>query len=154
MIVSMKLVSKSKYVHRYFDDTQHLLVSKWQKATEFMHDALYKKEMLAAVEAVKKYKPTLFMVYAQDFRYIITPELQTWTSHHIANPIICLGVKKLAYLVPQEYIAGLSVEQTIQEANDCKSNISHELRYFQCEQNALEWLLNEEINTPTHNQTT
>ncbi len=148
----MKLISKSKYVHRYFDDAQRLLISRWQEATEKMDEKLYKREMLAAIEAVKKYKPTLFMVYAQDFGFIITPELQTWTTQYIANPIACLGVKKFAYLIPKEYIAGLSVEQTIQEANDYKAKTLYELRYFQCEQNALDWLLNKEIAMPTNNQ--
>lgn len=136
----MKLISKSKFADRFYDDTKYLIKSVWKPSTEFMTESAYKQEMLSAVEQVRKYPSTYFLVYAQQFKYIISPELQLWTAELIAAPIAKLGVRRFAYIVPDEFIAALSVEQTIQESNSLALDRKYEFYYFSEEKEAIRWL--------------
>lgn len=141
----MKLISKSKFTDRFYEESCGLIKSTWKPSTEFMTESAYKQEMLAAVEQARIYPSKYFLVYAQQFKYIISPELQLWTAEHIAFEIAKLGVKRFAYVVPDEYISGLSVEQTIEESNKWAVDNPYEFYYFSDEKKAIYWLLGEDI---------
>jgi hypothetical protein len=136
----MKLIRKSKFTRRFYDENQALIKSVWLLSTEFMTDVRYRQEMLSAVELVKKYPCKYFLADTTWFKYVISPDLQDWTATHIAEAIANLGVMRFAYIIPEEYISSLSVEQTVEEADQLKVNKPYHLAYFYTEEEAREWL--------------
>ena len=143
----MKLIGKSKFTNRFYDESKALMLSIWKPSTEAMTEIGYKQEMLLAVEHIRKHPTKYFLVYTQNFRYIISPDLQLWTVKNIAEPIVQLGVERLAYVVPHEFISSLSVEQTIEETKYVRGNRAYQFSYFEEENEAIKWLLEEKATS-------
>jgi hypothetical protein len=52
------------------------------------------------------------------FRLPMTPELQEWTIEHITKELAASRYyRKHAFLMPEEFIAGLAIEQVTQDTN-------------------------------------
>jgi len=69
----------------------------------------------------------------------IVPDLQEWTAENVFIPTKHKGLKKAAFIVPQEVyeqiiIEFLSIEQTMEENQNL-----FETKYFTSEQEAFEW---------------
>ncbi len=66
--------------------------------------------------------------------FTISPEIQTWVDEEITS-IERHIVKKQVLLMPQDFIAELGVEQTIEEENNQALN----MEFFKTRQQALDW---------------
>lgn len=62
--------------------------------------------------------------------------MQGWTAESIITPMIRLGLRRLAYIIPKDFYAQLSIEQLADEISD----LSFSRRFFIDEKQAIDWL--------------
>lgn len=98
---------------------------------------LFKTDLQLFLKQVEKYKPEKNIWDLSKFELIIDIDLQTWIDDNINNKEFLLGVKKEAFVMPQDLITQLSIEQTMEE-NSGKKIVS---KYFDSYDQALKWLL-------------
>jgi len=127
---------KSKFVEILFDEKNSVIVDKFLSSTYRMLEHQFKDEMHVFVEMCQKYQPQRELVHLLDMKFIITPEVQDWMNQKIF-PTYEKMIKRMAFLMPTEYITSLSVDQTMQEEVGRKFLQS----YFDDETKAVHWLL-------------
>jgi hypothetical protein len=80
-----------------------------------------------------------FFLDTVNFFFPIEPTLQIWVAETILPKIAEAGCKKIAFLTSEDFVAQLSVEQTMEERDD----LSFQVRYFLSESEAFSWLKND-----------
>lgn len=109
----------------------------WMKSTRNMEEGDFKKAMLAHLSMVLKYSPTKILVDVREMYFLILPELQLWADENVLAKTLEAGLIRDAFLVSDDLIAQISVDQTMSlEAGNKK-----QIRYFSDEKLALDWLL-------------
>ncbi len=98
----------------------------------------YKRELTALAEQVQQYNPHLILVDARHFRFIIVREMQDWINDNVIEILKRVGVQKWAVIATTQFVSQVSLEQTIELRRDN----SFQAQYFDREQDALDWLLN------------
>ncbi|WP_291726577.1 STAS/SEC14 domain-containing protein [Bernardetia sp.] len=128
---------KSKFIEVTLHPENSMLEATWFPTSEEMTEEEFKDEMLGFRELFLQHKPKKELVNTKDFLFTIHPEIQKWTDeniHKLQNEQGCL--KKVAFIVSEDVIAALSVEQIFDEENSAAFNV----RYFSERQEAEEWL--------------
>lgn len=126
----MQKLYKSKYAQHLYGEEESTLYTDWFKETEYMTKEDFKIEMEAWLEASKKVNPKKIYDYCTNFIYPINPEEQVWMAHLLNPGWIQVGVKKYAHIVPEEFIANLSVEQMFEEFDKMNLDNQFEIRHF------------------------
>lgn len=99
----------------------------------------FKRELQDFIGLVEEYRPVKILWNLQEFDVAIEPSLQAWIDSNINAKEVELGVKKEAFLMPEEFITQISVEQTMDEENAEKI----ECEFFKHNDDAISWLLND-----------
>ena len=119
----------------YIRDKKLVIVSCFP-STGHMTDEEYKQLATKLAEVYEEYKPQIVLVRHQDFNFLITPEIQEWINKNVISKLKEAGTKKVAFIVPQDIFAQVSVEQTVSDRN-----LPFEKRFFEDEDSAMKWLL-------------
>lgn len=109
----------------------------FNKNTARMTSEEYVDELKIFIDFVKTYKPKKVLGDMLEFDFAITPEVQKWIDENLFTVYKEIGFEKIAILLSQEFIASLSIEQTMEEA----TVDTFESRYFDNEKAALDWLM-------------
>ena len=104
--------------------------------TERMDKEGYKNHIHILREKIIESKAHAFISDTENFRFPISPDMQLWSVSHFVKPLQDAGVKKVAIMMPDEFIANLAVEQSIDEANE----VGLLTRYFSNTQEAENWI--------------
>ena len=128
---------KSEYSEVNFDENLQLLTVTWNAKTELMDSDTFRKELMSKIELVKHYKPRIHLIDSREFKYIINPEEQTWVSENIFPGYAQNGVRQLAFLVSEDFIAQLSISQSVEE----DKTAAFRVKYFSDIAEAKGWLL-------------
>ncbi len=129
-------VFENEFVTVIWDEAQNILKAVWTPETEHMTDQEFKDSIQRGVwENIAQYKPKGFIGETREFLYVIAPEAQEWYAQNISN-VLGTHTKKIAMIISEDFIAQLSVEQTIEE--DQQSGWT--TRYFTQESDALQWI--------------
>jgi len=126
---------KNEFVNIELRENNFLYV-KWTDKTADMSVDFFKQVNLWYIDYFDKYAITSFMINTQDFKFAIIPEVQEWVGTQIIPKVIASGLKKLAFIVSEEIIAQLSIEQTMSESKSDEFT----LLYFDNEAKANTWL--------------
>jgi len=108
--------------------------------SENMEEEDLKDGFLKTTEMIEKYKPQFFLSDSRQQNSAISPEIQVWIAQNIYPRWYKAGLKKLAIVIPQELIANLSIEQVVDEIEIVKEANAYEIRYFESDTTAKEWL--------------
>jgi hypothetical protein len=131
----MNLLHETPYFKIFHDPQNALFESSWLDADKVTPD-IFKQEMLAYVELVNTYQP---QYYLTDSTFTISVELQDWVTEHVFPYTMHATVKKFALITPSDFIAQVSLEQTIDTGEKYIGAIP--IQYFNNRQDALQWLL-------------
>lgn len=112
-------VYKSEYWIILYEQESELLIQLWSSNTQNMSTDFFKSELKAYLEIVEEYKPKRLLSYSPNFNYSITPKEQEWINKNIPRTFV-LGLRYVAVVIPQEFIANLSVQQTMEEQEASK----------------------------------
>ncbi|MBX2840766.1 MAG: hypothetical protein KTR26_03290 [Flammeovirgaceae bacterium] len=127
--------AKSTYLIILHDTEKELLEFVWQDTSNLI-DQEFRKNLMIQKECVLKYKPKRILLHTQTFQMTISVETQHWVNNEILITWANTGVKKVAFLMTEEWIAQLSIEQAMAEETSNKFLT----RYFKSRSEALEWL--------------
>ncbi|TAH22700.1 MAG: hypothetical protein EAZ08_00245 [Cytophagales bacterium] len=104
--------------------------------TKYIGDESFQEAQRKILALSEEYLPTRMLINLQDLLYTIPPEMQEWTAKEIIPTLIELCVKRLAYIIPNEFYAQLSVEQLVSEI----PALNFVTAFFMEEKVAIEWL--------------
>ncbi len=133
----MKTLSQNEFISILCDEKNQLLKAIWKEKSEEMDEERFKEINLLYLEYIEKYDVKGFMIDTGKFLFVISPELQTWVVENIISNLSIKGLRKLAMLTSEEFIAQLSIEQTMEEAPE----LHFSLAYFSEEEEANKWIL-------------
>ena len=132
------ILHKSKYVEIILEPENSLIIDKFLSETDKMSVQEFKDEMNIFVGMCEKYQPKRELVYLKDMQFSIGVNEQEWMNKEIF-PKYKNIIKRMAFLVPSDFIAKLAVEQTMEE----EVGVSFFQKYFDDEIEARIWLLKE-----------
>ena len=130
------ILHKSKYVEIIYEQENSLIIDKFLPATKDMKQDEFRKEMNIFVEMCEKYKPANELVHLLDMKYVIAVKDQEWMNKEIF-PRYENMIKRMAFFVPTELFAQVSVEQTMDE----EAGQKFVQQYFESEDEARKWLM-------------
>lgn len=113
-----------------------LLCHYWKESSKYMSDDIYKTEILHLVPMIEKHRPTKYLLNSELFAFTITPDIQDWTNKHIIAVNFAAGIRYSAMVVPQDFFAFASVEQTMDDFE--KKDLNN--RFFAHKREARAWL--------------
>ena len=126
---------KSKYQEVLYLAPQSTVSKSWTPLSEDMSEEEFLSEIKTLAEKIEEVKPFAILDNTTDFAFPITPELQTWVGTEVFPRFIAAGVRRYALIVSSEFIAQLSIEQTMEEAGD-----NFQTAYFDSEDKAAAWI--------------
>ena len=114
----MEILHDSKFYKIEFDPKSKTTITTWSSATSTMNE----QEMHDSVENMAKQvsieKPDFHISNNSSLLYPIKVEEQDWVAKTLAVAFISAGTKKFALILPQDLLARLSTEQTVDESGD------------------------------------
>ncbi len=111
-----------------------------KEATSSMSEQEFREMLLNWKKVMSESQVKLILVDNRNFQFPISPELQTWTAQNISTPVLALdSVQKFCFVLPEEFIAQLSISQLTSESNNISQ--AEQLKYFANPEQAEEWLL-------------
>ncbi len=131
-------IYKSDYLQLVYVKDDELIEMIWFSESTHMSDEDYKKECLAYLDAVTKFRPSKAIPDMREMQFPITLELQEWTNQTIFPVLLESGVSNVGIVMSAEIISQLAVEQTMEEVEGIKFTT----RYFDDKEEAKSWILN------------
>ncbi|WP_375561203.1 hypothetical protein ACE193_01215 [Bernardetia sp. OM2101] len=128
---------KSKYVERFFYEEKQMVTSTWLTTTESMNAKEFKEEMQSLADMITEENVKFILSITKDLRFPIVPELQEWILEVIVPQFTDAKIEKQAMIVPEEFIAQLSMEQTVDDVELSKH--THESKFFTEVEEAQAW---------------
>lgn len=132
----MKQVHQSEFLTISFDENRQLLKSCWSEQTANASIEQMKAEMLQYAALINQLAPQRILADTSHYLFLVTVEIQDWVAKNFLAATNKKGIKR-AYLNTTDVIAQLSIEQ----ANDEVKDRLYDLRYFDNEHDAMEWLM-------------
>lgn len=138
----MKIISTDQYNENTYDPELKLYCHTAKPGTTYMTEADFKEMLLQWKKNVFDIMPTYLLVDNRLLDFPISPDLQEWIKVNIGVPATNLEcVKKLCYVMPEEFIANLSMSQYTDEHIQMLKNTNTQLKYFNSVEEAKAWLL-------------
>lgn len=130
------LIYTGQFISIYLQEYQSraILKSVWQKNSQEMSDDDFKTEIEQWCQSVEKYKPKGCIANTLQFRFTISPDVQNWYNENITPRKFKAGLQKIAFIVPEELLSELSIEQIFDEQEAIT------FKYVASEEEALNWL--------------
>ncbi|WP_338759374.1 hypothetical protein WAF17_11600 [Bernardetia sp. ABR2-2B] len=132
-------IYKSDYQTINFDESKSLLSKSWTSKTEDLETDTFRKEVNKIAECAEEQNAKYILDDTRSFAFTITIELQSWVDNEVFPRFIAAGLKKYAIIVSKEFIAQLSIEQTMEGD---KGTQTFEVQYFDNTEEAHNWILN------------
>lgn len=133
-------IFKNKYYSLSFYQSYSRLVYLAFPQTEEMSEEELKEGFIKTSEIMEELKPNFFLSDSRQQFSVITPEMQIWIAENIYPRWHHAGLQKLAIVIPTELIANLSIQQTVDEVEVAKKSGGYEIRYFDSDKVAKNWL--------------
>ena len=130
-------VYESNFLRLDFSDKDKLVEITWLPDTSNMLEDDYKREFTNYLEFIMKVHPKKVIADNKTMFFPISPELQEWTNETIFPPSLEMGLNKAAFVMSPEFVAQLSIEQTMEEGEGMKFIT----QYFDDKTKAKEWIL-------------
>lgn len=107
--------------------------------TTFMRESEFKDMLLAWKKTVFETEPALILVDNREFQFPISPTMQMWVAENISAPVLALeSVTRFCFVMPEEFIANLSISQLTAESNNLSTDT--QMKYFASKEEAEQWL--------------
>jgi hypothetical protein len=108
-------VARSNFKVIYFHPEEKMLIEHWLPESKNMLESDFRQELLAYKRAVLSRRPEKVLVNSKDLHFVISPENQVWMAKEIFTAYAEAGMKKKAFLMPEDFFTQVSMEQHVQE---------------------------------------
>lgn len=132
--------SPDYFISFQYDPAYRLLVSTWNTTAD-MSDEEYRAVAMAYRRVCEDCKPLRSLVDSRNAAYVIPVETQDWLNRHVYPQCVAAGVRKLAFLVTQDFFTQLSLELMVSDASDHFVPDALQQRFFSDFEQARDWLL-------------
>lgn len=133
-------ILQNKFVKITLDTNKSLAHAIWENTTENMTDEEYKNTFSHIGDIYIKHGVKRWLGDAFNFLKVVTPDLQEWAAKELNPKLLTAGLEKMALVLPSDFIAGLSVEQSVDDMSEKNPNGFH-TKYFDNLEEARNWLL-------------
>lgn len=120
----------------YLNENEQIFEAYWQKREEEMTSEEFKEHLEAFAQLFEKYSVKAFYVDTRAYHITMSVEIQTWHDENIVPKYIASGVQKIAFVMPDELIQALSIEQAFEEPQAQQLAVRH----FENEIDARKWI--------------
>ncbi len=131
-----KELYKSDYLIVKHETDNNILESEWFFSSINLSPETLKREMKNRMNYIENLRPKGILVNARNFFYKLSPAIQEWMNKEILKKYYEAGVEKMAFIISNDLIAQVSIEQAIQESDDTNTKI----KYFDKIERARKWL--------------
>jgi hypothetical protein len=107
-----------------------------------MEDADYRAALLKYLAFVRSTQVENVLIEASKSTYSVPVETQEWINENIYLPAIQAGVKRLAYVVSDDFFTQLSLELIVEDTDKVVYNDFFKQRFFIQISEATTWLSN------------
>lgn len=128
---------KTPFAKFEIDASTKTLNMEWQPNTKNMGDEGFKETLTAVIEAVEKEGLNRIFVDARQYFHTLIPELQSWHDNTIVPRYIKADVRRIAFVMPEDFFNQVAIEQTFEEDTAVSSL---QTQYFGSESEAKGWL--------------
>lgn len=135
----MEILFKNEYLLIGQKENDDILYTYWTTQAE-MEDSEYRKVLSTYLEWVRKIKPSKVIIEAQKSSYTVPLETQEWLNLFIYLPAIEAGVKRLAYVVSEDFLTQLSLELIVEDSDMANFDDAFQQKFFSSEEEAYQWL--------------
>ncbi len=131
-----KKIFDSKYVHCFEWLKPKIFEIVWLSATKF---GTYEEFLDVSDKIFDGIKFHFVLTDTRELAFPIGPNLQISYGKYSTGKLIEKGCKKLAVLLPNEFIINLGVQQLVDEVDDMKFENIFETKYFSTPEEAIIW---------------
>lgn len=133
----MEIVYKDRFVEFFYEAQHTLFFDKWTVETDEMTEEKFKELILLRLHFIQEKSIKFALTDTKEFVYPIRPDLQDWIVENSSEVEKTYGLQKHAFIMPEDFITNLSVEQFIDEAEEKEMATS---AYFSNQEEARNWL--------------
>lgn len=133
----MKNLYESRYMNLKFNEQKNIIEETWHSASKEMTEEEFKDEILKTLKYMNENRPKFYLVNSKDLKFAIAPKVQEWMHQNFIIPFVKIGVKKAAFVISEELVTEMSVEQTTEEDKEGK----FKRQFFNNYEKALKWLI-------------
>jgi len=130
-------IYESQYQRIFLDQPNGIMHNEWMDESIQMDEEEFKSELKHLVRFIAEHPVERQLIDTLNFRFIVSPQLQAWTDEEVTKTNKMNGIKKVALIASQEFVAQLSVQQTLGE----EEARTLDTRFFSDIQEAKGWLL-------------
>ncbi len=134
----MEKIADTTYYEVWVEPENSILIYKWKPTILELDLESYKEGFLEALKYLYEYKPKYVVQHSKEQVYPITGELQKWISNNITPKFIEAGVKKIAYVMPEDFVSKLALEQLVLKLLSITQGMKR--MFFDDLDTALKWL--------------
>ncbi len=130
------LILEDYYWQVYASNNPKTMAAKWLNQPDLQEAdlKLYLEKWAALVE---EHQPDSFMVDSRLGHSVMTLELQSWHDEVIVPRYVQAGVRKIAFVIPDDFFAIISIELTFTES---AAMDALETQFFDTSEKACVWL--------------
>ncbi len=132
-----ELVSTHRYGEIRWQSNRRMLHFTWLPATAHMLNREFQERVEHLASLCEKYRPSCIYIDAVENRHVVTPELLEWHDSLIVPRYVSSGVRKIAFLTPQQALTAASTEEIFQEET---AATQLQVKFFDNPEILLKWL--------------
>jgi hypothetical protein len=133
---NLKTVLELPYLVVYLNEEREIFELYWRKSNFEMSTSEFQTYLDTFSRLFEKYSVRGFYVDTRAYHITMDVEIQAWHDQYIVPRYLAGGVRKIAFVLPYEFISALSIEQAFEEPQARQL----EVRYFENESRAREWI--------------
>lgn len=135
----LQILRNNFFTEIQYDIALKLITFFWKKETYLIARSDVRLELHSFNRLLETIDGENLLIVIKNEFCTISPEMQTWINQNVTSLFEKLAIRKIAIIPPTDYIADLSVKQTINEAKEILKN-KITIRVFDTEQTARRWL--------------
>ncbi|NJL14851.1 MAG: hypothetical protein HC913_18860 [Microscillaceae bacterium] len=138
------LLHENRFIKAYHYPSLQFLDTIWFTTAQML-DEEYRNLMGTYLYCVEKCRPSYVMIDSQAARYSIAPDMQDWVNEKVYPQAVAWGVRRLAFVVSQEFYTQMSLEQVVEDSKQMIPNLKQ--GFFQHREEAKKWLFKDDSET-------
>ncbi len=135
-IKKQQQVLQLPFLKVYLNEEQQIFEGFWKKESREMKDDEFMTHLEAFADLFSQHKVRGFYVDTRQYHAIMSVEIQAWHDEHIIPKYIQGGVEKIAFVMTEDFIPALTIEQAFDEP---KAQVL-QTRFFKEEAQAKQWI--------------
>jgi len=131
-------IYNGNYITISIEEDNDRIVLFWKSSPESIDS--FKSEMVKFTTLCEKYKPSQAMCISLNLKINLDQSMQMWNEKNVNIPCKDYGLEKLAFVVSQDVLVHANIINSFNEIDSCLFP-----KHFATEENARNWLKNDEI---------